>query len=346
MIIVKSVFFVVLGMIIPYILGQGFCGNRDSGSQAKGWIYGWLLLFGVFELLALPAYFFSLSADTLMVLYAVALLLIVGIAGIIRRKKIQISVKSPHMRKLEKWEFLGVAVIILIAVQVLVVVVFSHVDNDDAFYVGTATTTYFTNTINRFSPYTGEVMAMVEVSDYLLSPLPVFWGILSRLLTIHPAYLMHTVLPIVLIPMAYVAYWLLGKELFPEDRKRQWLFLGFVALINLFGGFSVRSTATFLLFRIWQGKAVLCNVMIPLYFYFFLRRERGDCGREWYLGIWMLTFASCLVSFTSVLINPVLLGLYWIVRLLNREKWTELLKLGATVLPYLVLGIFYAVVIL
>lgn len=343
MIIVKSVLFIFAGICVPWILGAIICDDRSS--HVKKWIYGWLLLFGVFEIIALVAYYCGWSADFLTAVFLTTLTAVAVFICLIGHKKIEISVKLP-----DKWHWRKEYVIILIAlllilVQMIAVAIFLHTDDDDAFYVGTAAVTYFTNTINYLSPYTGEVMNLAEVGDYLLSPLPVLWGILARLLIIHPAYLTHTVLPILLIPMSYAVYWLLGEEIFTSDKRKQWLFLGFVALINLFGGFSVRSTSSFLLFRIWQGKAILCNVMIPLYFYFFLRKEKGDTSREWYMGLWLLTLASCLVSFTGILINLVLLGIYWLVCLLRKEQRIILGKIGVTGVPYVVLGLIYALII-
>ena len=36
-----------------------------------------------------------------------------------------------------------------------------------------------------------------------------------------------------------------------------------LSIINIFGNYSIRTNFTFLLFRIWQGKAILANIMLP-----------------------------------------------------------------------------------
>ena len=132
-----------------------------------------------------------------------------------------------------------------------------------------------------------------------------------------------------------------GSQNFCENKK-QWVFLIFTVLLNSLGGFSVRSTSSFLLLRIWQGKAVLCNIMIPLYFYFFAAGEREAESREWYLGLWLLALSSCLSSFSGVLILPILVVIYLILQIVERRNWKRIIIIGGTIIPYLILGLFYA----
>ncbi len=89
------------------------------------------------------------------------------------------------------WSTLG-----LIIFQVIYVLLYMHIDNDDAWYVGTALTSYATDTINWISPYTGEWVSAFP-GDYTLSPYPIFYAMLGKLIWIHPTVLIHTIMPII-----------------------------------------------------------------------------------------------------------------------------------------------------
>ena len=60
---------------------------------------------------------------------------------------------------------------ILILFQLVVVVLYAHMDEDDAFYVGTATTAVETDSLYAYNPYTGAAYNVLP-SRYILSPFP------------------------------------------------------------------------------------------------------------------------------------------------------------------------------
>ena len=62
-----------------------------------------------------------------------------------------------------------VVVGILILFQLVVVVLYAHMDEDDAFYVGTATTAVETDSLYAYNPYTGAAYNVLP-SRYILSP--------------------------------------------------------------------------------------------------------------------------------------------------------------------------------
>ena len=69
---------------------------------------------------------------------------------------------------------------ILILIQLIVVVLYAHMDEDDAFYVGTATTAVETDSLYAYNPYTGAAYNVLP-SRYILSPFPAFLAVTSRL---------------------------------------------------------------------------------------------------------------------------------------------------------------------
>ena len=44
----------------------------------------------------------------------------------------------------------------------------------------------------------------------------------------------HTILPWLILPVAYFVYVLIGRKLFPEDRELQGMFLAMAVMLHLF----------------------------------------------------------------------------------------------------------------
>ena len=86
-------------------------------------------------------------------------------------------------------------------------------DDDDAFYVATATTSVDTDTLYQIEPYTGNVYGNFP-ARYVLSPFPMLAAVISRCTGIRPAVVCHTVYPFFLIPLAYGVYALLAEKVF------------------------------------------------------------------------------------------------------------------------------------
>ena len=232
------------------------------------------------------------------------------------------------------WERRIVAVMVaaLVVFQVVFVTMHVHDDHDDAWYVGTAVISYFTDTLNRISPYSMEVMGSFPL-DYTLSPWPIFCAMLGRLSFTHPAILMHTFVPIVMIPLAYVVYWLLAKEIYGRNRNQALWLLFFLCVLNIFGNWSIRSTATFLLFRIWQGKAILCNIILPLVVYVFMKLAEGSRATKLTVPILCLTVtAGTMISSMGVFLGPAMLFVLSVVDAVSHRRLRNgLIALGCVI---------------
>ena len=158
------------------------------------------------------------------------------------------------------------AALILIAVQTVVCGTTMHMDQDDAFYIGTAVTSVNTDSIFQYDCYTGAEYAVLP-SRYILSPFPIFLAVLAQISGMHPTIIAHTVFPLLLIPLSYYVYWLIGRQMFQQSRDQAAVFLLLVSVVQMFSYYSVYTAGAFLLLRIWQGKAVLANILLPAVFY-------------------------------------------------------------------------------
>ncbi len=68
-----------------------------------------------------------------------------------------------------------------------------------------------------------------------------------------------------------MVYALIGRNLFHGDKEKTGYFLILVTMLTIFSGYSERTSGLFLLIRLWQGKAFLAGILLPLTLYLFLR---------------------------------------------------------------------------
>lgn len=254
---IQSIIFILAMTFIPYFVGCGCilldCKTGDIDVLEK-WNFGMVLMHAIFEIVVLAGTFTKMTLKNVTVFYFAILsaaIMIVGLIGNRTKKRVFSVGKIPSFSKKE----MALLLIVLVGIlyQILFVCLGLQSDADDAYYVGMAMTSFQTDTISVYHPYLGTPVKLKTMANYVLSPYPIFWAMWSKVLKIHPAILMRSILPAVNIAWSYVVYRLLAKKIFLTERKRI-IFLLIVVLANLFGAYSDRTSAVFLLQRVWQGK--------------------------------------------------------------------------------------------
>ncbi len=177
-----------------------------------------------------------------------------------------------------------------------------YLEWDDTYYVNLANEAVFSNRIYWIYPETGSFADFDK--RYVLSLWPIFYAWLSKLFDVLPTIMAHTILPWLMIPLAYLVYGLIGKKLFPQDAELRGMFLAFAVLMHLFMSGQHTSGLTFLSITPWVGKGVLAAIMIPMLFYWILRASQEEGYQNWVcLGISCL--GGCLISSTGIMLAPV-----------------------------------------
>lgn len=336
MLILKTIWLSVWLILLPVCIGGNFNKKEDTRliEWLKTYIYGFLFELGSFELVTLPLTFMKKSLTLVMVIWG-SVNVLFGICGFLRQGKDIASVGRDMVSRrkgfIPDFTVMGWISIILIAFQAIYVAAGMHIDMDDAWYVGTAMSSYATDTLNLISADTGDETFRFA-GDYVMAPFPVFWAMMGRITDIHPAIIMHTLLPLFFIPLSYGVYYLIAEKLYHGKRKRMVLFMVFLCLFSLFGNFSSRSLATFLMFRIWQGKSLLCNIVLPIMTYMFLCMVEEKKNIYW-LGLFMAVLAGTMVSSMGVFLGPVLLAVLAMVDLFMKRRWKNCIKAFVCVMP-------------
>jgi len=327
-------------LIVPILIGTLIINQLFKAEKTDlllAVVCGAICMFAIFYILVIPMLFLKIPLHTLVICWSCLILYLCVLSLLMnwRRHKV---IYSYNLRQMKVLPWFAILIIILIMAQAFIIAWYQHEDADDAFYVGSATTAVSTDSIFQYDPYTGLYLD-VYPARYVFSPFPIFIALLSKLVLIHPAIVAHTVLPAVLIPLSYVILAVLGKKLFPDRPSAVLLFLLFLCILNVFGNVSVYTNSTFLLFRIWQGKAVLANIVLPaiLYFSFCAMSEKKKSG-EWIILFACALFA-CLVSSMGILLAPMIISCLGLVFAVRNKKMSTFVYSIVCCVPCIACGV-------
>ena len=116
---------------------------------------------------------------------------------------------------------------------------------------------------------------------------------LGKITGIHVAAIAHTILPVWLVPMAYMVYSLIGRRLFQNERKKIAIFMFWMTILVVFGGYSWYVLTLRLAVCIWHGKAVMASIMLPFLFYYLVSTEK--CNKKSILELILIVIALSLI---------------------------------------------------
>ncbi|MGN0482397.1 MAG: DUF6077 domain-containing protein [Lachnospiraceae bacterium] len=336
----KWIALAVVFVIAPYLLGL-LCSNMyKEKEESLAWQYlsGQLVLWGVFEILALFGIYLKWSLHGLLWTYGILIALLCVISCIWNRKRIW-NVLRNAIVGFGKSGVVMWLVILLFLGQTGYGIQTMHSDDDDAFYVATAETAVTTDSLMQFNPYTGEAYASFP-SRYVLSPFPLYMAVLSVAIGIKPVTLAHTIYPIWMLFLVYCMLYLLGTLLF-QNKKTIGYFLILAGVILQYSGYSIYTQGAFLFFRSWQGKAVLASLLLPAVLYYAFRLLKKK--EEWmdYVVLVLLMLSCCLVSSMGIMLGAIAMGLCGMVYLWETHRVKPMAGMLLTCLPNAILAVVY-----
>ncbi len=336
------VLFLIL-MVVPEVVGMLYTGflPEERNGIAINWGAGFIILWGIFEIIVLPLIYLKKSLNLLCMVYG-GIIVLCMIAGVVRSRERIIPMVKQSISSLRSKALIGWGNVLLILGQAYIYLRYMHIDDDDAFYVGAAVTAVSTNTIFSIDPYTGMEFAKLP-SRYVLSPFFSFIAFLSRISGVHPAVVTHLVLAGILIVLSYTVYALVGRKLFPDVSKLSEYFLFFVILIILFSGYTVYTQGMFTLVRIWQGKAVFCAVLVPMISYIMLHLASGRAFVADWCFLFLLMCACCLVSSMGIMLGAIMLGIFGILHVIRDRDFKKFFCTALCCLPNIVCAGLYLV---
>lgn len=331
-------------IFVPGAAGVPYMKNKSGKNAPLGecLLAGYLAMLCAAELIILPATYQKLSLNFTTAVFAIVMVLMAMYGlWILKgqfRERFGFGKAKEWFLNTTPWFWIGV---FMIAIQVFIAVFYAHMDADDAFYVGTASTAVETNTVFSVDPYTGAPYKILP-RRYVLSPFPVLLAIVSRLCAgLHPAIVAHVVYPAVFLPVVYLCFYYMGKKWFPKEKEGSGIFLIFAAVMTWFSGFSVYTAGNFTLIRIWQGKALLTALLLPLTFYLCFNILMEKKPEYPSLLLFMANLACCHVSSMGIMLSPVMIGIFAVMGMCRNRSLKCLFRGIACCVPSIVLGIIY-----
>ena len=337
--------------VISYITGDLLHMLFDvrNGIAAKT-VSGFCILLCLFHLLSLPFMYnpwpFT-SLYWLFLSFVIAIFVAYVLFSVLKKRlplKEDLKGLGAGIRSLGKhraWQFIVWAVVLgLIIWQIAMVIQHVSYNVDDNFYVSASVTFLNRNVLMNTLPASG-MEGSVYPATYVLVSWEAFLSVLSKLFMVEPAVLCHSILPSFLIPMHYIILYLVGREIRKEHAS---IFLVFAVFLNLVCGPSTYDSGAFLILRIWQGKAVLVNLFLPLLLYVFLRilKAKKVSLRNIFF-LFAVLLASQAASTVGTYLAPVLYAVYALAFLIITGRWKEFFKLfipAAGITPFVLFKIW------
>ena len=348
-IILLVIFPIMLGEIIRY---HYFKGEKPLvNALIFDYVFGYLLEFAIFQVISVPLILLGASFSVMVWCFIVWNIVLVAYSIYLscikdRRNnsiilKISKEIKNIKSRLSNKvLLFLSIIAFILIGFQIYIPTAYMHEDDDDIFYVGTAVTSIYENSMFKVNPRTGEQEGIEW--KYVLGPFPLYNAVISKLIHVHPTITAHTILPSAFILLCYGVYYLIGKKLFKNDDNSTLLFIIFMSFINLFGNYSIRTSSTFLLFRIWQGKAVLANYIIPMFWLLWMMQEEHESKLSYFLYVIAILAGMFTTSMGNVF-PPMILCILAFIRFIQERDFKRFMKTALCCIP---IGLFCGIYVI
>ncbi len=321
-----------------FVLAAGMNMVREErigfSGLLKSWVMGQMLLFALLQVMAVPMILLKWKFSALLWSYlgACAVLSGSGLMRLAKRKKVSL--------KMDRQAFSVLAVLLLVFAAGLILwqagtYFFGiHLDEDDARWLAEANDALEYGHMMTCDYDTGEYLGTFTMIKDVTSPWPMMYAVCSRILRIRASVFAHTIYPPAALLTMYAVYWLMASELFEKTEARL-AFLFFAALINLFLGITVFTQQTFSLVRIWQGKATVAAIVIPLLLWLFIRINKRDENRDWF-SLPVVCCAACLMSGMGISIAAVMTAVYGGYHIIAYRHWKRIPHAVLAVLPSVV----------
>ncbi|MBR1854664.1 MAG: hypothetical protein IJ794_16220 [Lachnospiraceae bacterium] len=337
---------------LPGLVG-GFFGisknelNRGKGRIVYMWVGGQFVLWALFWLICVPCILLELDFPYVVYSYGIlsGLLAVCGAAAFLRhwRQNGRRGLKLLRIGNKGNRSFWVIAVALLV-LQLVQAVRMTYADGDDAYYVAVSSITANAETMYQKLPYTGGTTGL-DIR-HGLAPLPMWIAFLSKISGIKTVSVAHVAAPLVLIPMTYMIFYLLGRKLFAGKERRIPLFLIFTELLVLFGDNSFYTVENFMIARSRQGKAALGSIVIPMLFvllFLLLTRmqEQKGCGRTYWFLLVCVMITGCLCSTMGAVLCCLLLAVTGLCAAVCYRSFRVLFPLALCCLPCVVCALLY-----
>lgn len=262
-------------LIVPLIIGVGGCRllyRKRCVSTVEAYLWGNVILLALYELLYIPVTFLLLPFHVLCIIFGVCIVLMMGLTLATCKKELLSRLKKllQHTKHLP---FPAYVLFLLILIQICFYLFGANISGsagDDDGYVVMSLNTITDDGIMVQNETDGSVQNPADRLKYSLSSWVHYISFLGKISGIHTTIIAHTFLPIILVPMAYMVYYILGYLFFHGNERKIFCFLIWMYIIMSFGAYSTYTVTFRLNITIWQGKGVMAAILLPFTLHFIL----------------------------------------------------------------------------
>ena len=292
---------------------------------------GFIFTLSIFEIIALPFNILNWNVKILFFLELSIFLFFVIMSFLLKddKEKIELNLKKIIKNKSINQIIIIVLIFISVSLQIFLSSYLYTTNADDSFYVS------WSREASDFKQYmTNDPSIGLDNSTfpkhYVFNSWEIFNGFISKIFNIDVTVLVHTIYPIIFILLAYIAYYLLFTKI---NKKNSMLALFILSIIFLFSGVSEKFIGRMLLSRVWQGKVILINILVP---YLFLHLIDLKLSKKKIVQLMLLNIASLALNPIAMWIIPILEFFFTVIMLL-KKYYKNVFKMLIVIIPNLIL---------
>ena len=315
--------FLFAGCLLPEKYG--------GDSLTERMIVGFLVYFSIFQAIALPMKLLKMPLSTLTYVWCGFLILLGIVVLLFRRKPLWNSVRP---RKTTVPDAIAVLLLVILAGALAVVLGMNinHIsDFDAAYYIGIASSSGYSNTIELMDPYTG-VMLSGPTDYYLLNTFTIHSAVMYRAFGIHPLLEQKFSMTMAMAVMFLITMFRGGMFLFKEDCKKSAVFSWF-SLLTLWFSLSISGTSHYFAYRTYEGKSVCAFLLMPMLTVFFFALFQDRTIGFGLTGMFLMGICSAAFCNTAIFLVPMATGIVLLAALITLRKLQYMLWVPAVMLP-------------
>lgn len=333
----KCIFFISLSLIYCYFFGYyiNMFLNKSSEHGIRNISIGFTSLLAIIQAGTWFTVGFSLPFSVFCI--EVTAIIIVSIVFCIYMQKKNSDTKTySDLFKLSREEkIVTIIFVCILALQIAMTFVRYRSDADDSFYVSNAAMFLNEKILNVYDSSMG-IKSVAPLTLYDFQIWEVFLSFLSKMISVEPVVLAHTLIIPILLSCSAAAYVALGKKLFIKSIHAKMFYI-IISIFHLMGGFSAYSQGSFLLSRIWQGKAVYLSIVLPFFMTWMLELYEDSTNKMNYLKVTICILAGLALNPSSMYVLGFQMAAMFVVICLKKRSF----KIAIYAMPAIVLyGIF------
>lgn len=303
----SNVFKYLLGivyLVLFFLFGSFFTVRvkKEKFSFIQATVVGFFLYFTIFEIVAIPEKLFLRPLDELSKLW-LGIVCVVSVLSIILNGKTWI--KNIFRWKVSENIWVYAAIITIILAQLVLITNNIRVgsDFDASYYIGQVNANVYTNTIDQYNSYNGQLRPFLN-QEYFLITYQAHSSVFCQLTKLHPLLEQKFVMSSVVIVMMNLIYCKMAEVVFNGMSWKVVVSQWFAVLLMAFG-YSIYTQGGFYFYRCFEGKTILAVIIIPALFWAFSRIVRRKSQAADWILLLFIELASLCFSMSMILIVPV-----------------------------------------